>query len=211
MMSIKKTNQKGFSLVELLIVIAIMGVLAVIAFNAFNSVLQNSRRRADDQQAKNIERALQTLIAETGIPDITASTRIGTVLDNDGQPGDILDVSHSDSDSGDHASIITLIEALQEPLYVRDRATGRVNQYGPYLANPQEDGTVTFASYAPQWNPERGGRYVSYTVTINPDTQNVVVRASEIPDTDNDRTYDPDDLIDGNRADATGIIVQDAD
>ncbi len=202
MMSIKKTNQKGFSLVELLIVIAIMGVLAVIAFNAFNSVLQNSRRRADDQQAKNIERALQTLIAETGIPDILATGRLHTDEDLE----DELDIT------ADHDGIIELIVALQAPLYAQDRATGRTMEYGPYLANPQEDGTASFSSYAPQWNPEAGGEYVSYRIDINTSTQNVVVRPvlTDADDGDSDRnTYDEEDL--GNHSEFEGIFINELD
>jgi prepilin-type N-terminal cleavage/methylation domain-containing protein len=65
----------GFSLVELLIVIAIMGVLAVIAFNAFNGVLRNSKKRTDELQANNIAKAIRILIVETGYPDVV---RAGT-------------------------------------------------------------------------------------------------------------------------------------
>jgi len=52
-------NQKGFSLVELLIVIAIMGVLAAVAFSMFAGVLGNSKRRADERTADQIAKLYQ--------------------------------------------------------------------------------------------------------------------------------------------------------
>ncbi|MEN2776998.1 type II secretion system protein [Acetivibrio clariflavus] len=59
-------NKKGFSLVELLIVIAIMGVLAVIAFSMFSGVVANSRKKADYTQAGNIQKALVAYMVDTG-------------------------------------------------------------------------------------------------------------------------------------------------
>lgn len=59
-------NKKGFSLVELLIVIAIMGVLAVIAFSMFSGIVANSTRKADEEQANNIQKALTSYMVDTG-------------------------------------------------------------------------------------------------------------------------------------------------
>ena len=59
-------NQKGFSLVELLIVIAIMGVLAALVFSMFAGILGNSRRRADERTADKIAKALTFYIFESG-------------------------------------------------------------------------------------------------------------------------------------------------
>lgn len=48
----KKTNQKGFTLIEILVVIAILGILAVVTIVALNPIkrfqdARNSRRRED--------------------------------------------------------------------------------------------------------------------------------------------------------------------
>ncbi len=181
----KRANQKGFSLVELLIVIAIMGVLAVIAFNAFNGVLDNSKKRADEQQAKTIEKAVRMLVTETGIPDIVSNTK--RFYDNPG--GSELDFS-----AENHKAVMNIIEALQEKIYVQDRATGRWNSYGPYLTNPRTDGKTSYASYGPQWNPGSGGKHVGYLIGIWPDTQNViVVPAQGTTNEDLDSTYKPED------------------
>lgn len=59
-------NKKGFSLVELVIVIAIMGVLAAVAISMFTGMIQRSRKQADVVRAQQIQKAIVTYIAETG-------------------------------------------------------------------------------------------------------------------------------------------------
>lgn len=59
----KKRNKKGFTLVELVVVIAILGVLSAIAVPRFAGTLNNSKVTADQASAKTIVSALNLAVA----------------------------------------------------------------------------------------------------------------------------------------------------
>ncbi|NMB34440.1 MAG: prepilin-type N-terminal cleavage/methylation domain-containing protein [Clostridium sp.] len=61
----KKSNNGGFSLVEVVIVVAIMAVLSAIAITAFLTLVERAKLRADDTQAANIKRTLSAYIIES--------------------------------------------------------------------------------------------------------------------------------------------------
>lgn len=68
----KKTNNKGFSLVELIVVIAIMAVLVVVLAPQFTKYVERSRNSTDRQNATAIVTAVQVWASETDIaaPDV---------------------------------------------------------------------------------------------------------------------------------------------
>ncbi len=70
-----RNNKKGFTLAELLVVVAIIGVLVAISIPVFNSQLEKSRRAVDISNARSIQSALSVMI-NSG--DIDLSTATGT-------------------------------------------------------------------------------------------------------------------------------------
>jgi type IV pilus assembly protein PilA len=58
-------QNKGFSLVELLVAILIMAVIAGTAITLFGGVLGSSRENADKETAENIKRAILTYMNMT--------------------------------------------------------------------------------------------------------------------------------------------------
>lgn len=67
----KKLNNKGFSLVELIIVIAIMAVLAGALAPALITYIEKSRISTDKQTADTIRSAIQSALADDTIYDET--------------------------------------------------------------------------------------------------------------------------------------------
>ncbi|ADU74173.1 type IV pilus assembly protein PilA [Acetivibrio thermocellus AD2] len=133
-------NQKGFSLVELLIVIAIMGVLAAIAFSMFAGVLGNAKRRADERTADQIAKALSLYMTDSGDVNLTAFE--------------------------DNSDPKVIIRQLQEkiaytPVDEEGNPVGDEKYYGPYLT-PKEGDTPAYENFAPQFKNHLGYKIVYY-------------------------------------------------
>ncbi|MDD7795767.1 type II secretion system protein [Clostridium sp. 'White wine YQ'] len=79
-----KRKKKGFTLIELIIVLAIMAILAAIAIPGFNAIRQNSRIKADKQSCEVIKKAVQTLVVDgtlthTGTVTLTTASDLALV------------------------------------------------------------------------------------------------------------------------------------
>lgn len=81
---IKNTNnkkkKKGFTLIELIIVIAIIAILAAVAIPKFGQVRKNANVKSDVANAKTIANAVTSLIAENKLTVPTADA--GLTIDS---------------------------------------------------------------------------------------------------------------------------------
>jgi prepilin-type N-terminal cleavage/methylation domain-containing protein len=74
----KRANNNGFTLVELVIVIAILGVLAAITISAYISFVEKARLRVDETNALNIKNAISIYIYESDDRNVSRLLDIGT-------------------------------------------------------------------------------------------------------------------------------------
>ena len=86
-MRIKKTNNKGFSLIELIIVIAIMAIIVAVLAPQFLRYIERSKQGKDADAAGVIQRAITVAMIDTSIPD-RPDTFTGDIvlLDNGTRP-----------------------------------------------------------------------------------------------------------------------------
>ena len=83
----KKRNTKGFTLMELIIVIAILGILAAIALPKFSGFTEKAKEAADKATAATISNAVKLYVASENVNyDIDAGKGTLATL------GDLLEV-----------------------------------------------------------------------------------------------------------------------
>ena len=81
---LRKNNQKGFTLIELMIVIAIIGILAAIAIPNFLEYRTRGQDSAAQSEAKNFYNSAMAYFADTTTTgtQVTADTSFGAYVDD---------------------------------------------------------------------------------------------------------------------------------
>ena len=68
---LKNTSKKGFTLVEIMIVVVIIGLLAAMAIPAFQKVRKDSRESAVQNDARQLASAAQQYMLENNVTTVT--------------------------------------------------------------------------------------------------------------------------------------------
>jgi len=74
----KRTNTKGFTLVEIMIVVVIIGLLAAMAIPAFTKVRQSSQDKAVLNNARQLSAAADQYYLENGVSTVASEDLVGS-------------------------------------------------------------------------------------------------------------------------------------
>jgi type IV pilus assembly protein PilA len=81
-MNYNKHAKKGFTLVEIMIVVVIIGLLAAMAIPAFNKVRAQSRQKAVTNNLRQLAAAGQQYMLDKGVTQAAYTDLVGTATDN---------------------------------------------------------------------------------------------------------------------------------
>lgn len=87
----KNSKKRGFTIVELLIVIVVIGILAAISLVAYSGLQQRSRDAARLQDAKSIEKAIQLYRTQIGALFGPTSVDGSWETSSEDNPGDFME------------------------------------------------------------------------------------------------------------------------
>ena len=96
-------NQKGFTLVELMVVVVIIGVLVAIVIPIFNNVQQNARERAHDANVRTLIGAATMFVTSEWDGTVQDETAMATALQ-----GNYIDGNYPANPTGGDAYAVSV-------------------------------------------------------------------------------------------------------
>lgn len=112
----KKTKKKGFTLIELIIVIAVIGIIAAIAVPSLMGTKETFKVKADEKSALTVSRAIELLVIDETIPVDADGTFVVTPATNGKTTVTLGDAIASNANATNIKSLLeTSLQDLKKP------------------------------------------------------------------------------------------------
>ena len=137
----RKKNNRGFSLVELIVVIAIMAVLVAVTAPQFTKYVDKSRQSVDAATVASVVSAAQVGVADVvSYPNITSGTYVITINESGTSVA-----PKSDETTPDEMAITAMTNAIEDACGDLNsiKATAKVWKEDGIVINITVDGNVT--------------------------------------------------------------------
>ena len=166
-------QNKGFSLVELLVAILIMAVIAATAITLFGGVLRSSREGADEETAESIKRAVLTYMSMTNDTNLSCLS-LSSGGDSDLLIRSLACIIEIDADTGVKFTKPANVDEsdFETPAGVdkgKIEASDIKGEFGPFL-----DASKDMSPKTPGTN--------GWSISIDEKAQVVIVKAEEAED-----------------------------
>jgi prepilin-type N-terminal cleavage/methylation domain-containing protein len=130
-MKMMKKAHAGFTLIELMIVVAIIGILAAVALPAYSKYMDKSKFVEVVQSTQAVKTAVEICVQDLG-------TKTGCTGGSNGIPADVLATASADKYAGSVSTVDGLITATP-------KAFGNVTTTETYILTPAvNDGKVNW-------------------------------------------------------------------
>lgn len=126
-----RNNQKGFTLIELLVVISILGILAAVVTMSMVGITKVAQDRAAKTELQTVQTALDTMLADQGVPSGSECTTATATADMSAFPSSVP-----------YSSAASHVPVQLYPHYLRQQLTN-----GTYVCG--SNGSITQSAYKP--------------------------------------------------------------
>jgi type IV pilus assembly protein PilA len=107
------TKQQGFTLIELMIVVAIIGILAAVAIPAYNDYIKKSKVAECSQLVAGVKMKLNIFFANAGVFPVASGPKGWGSLPSVVSQGTYVDMIYKEVDGGASACITCILDFLE--------------------------------------------------------------------------------------------------
>ena len=180
----KKLNKKGFTIVELVIVIAVIAILAGVLIPTFATVVEKANKSSAQQQAKNFYTLLEAATAAPTKYEMTGNNNKTTYTLSMQQAGLVVSKTHTGTEQHEDAEVILYNILGDDVKTYKDAKVGFDNATVNSFSSKEDNWIIKAVYFQP-----KGSEYV-VKIDLVAGTVGEAVKAESLTESVTFRTFD---------------------